>query len=196
MKRLIVFSLAVALAGVLVVSAQSALPQTGTQGTTQQAMPAGPLPQAGVVQRLLPASLSGTLAFVDEAPVIKVGETSYLIVMPRFYYYAYVEGFKAGMAVSARGRVLRAPDLAKASVGAPGSAPVILIFIPEELSINGKTYVIVGQERASMPGGPDSPFGGSAMTGASGKPGLPDDPSSMGPTPGSAQGGQGWSGYW
>ena len=182
MKRLIVSSLAVALAGAFFVSAQSALPQSGLQTPNQQpGATAKPLPLPGGVQALIPTSLSGTLAFVDEEPVLKVGEVAYLLVMPRFYYYAYVDGFKAGMAVNARGRILRSPDLAKASVGAPGSAAVILFFIPEELSVNGKTYVIVGPQGDSGRNAPPSQPGAAGLAGIPRIPGLPADPSLQGP---------------
>jgi len=91
-------------------------------------------PAAPAIQAVL--SVSGSLAFVDDRPAIKTtdGKTLFL-EMPRFYYYAYTEGFKAGTQVKARGILISAPE---------GSLePGQNILVAEEVVIGGKTYIIV-----------------------------------------------------
>lgn len=89
-----------------------------------------------------PSNVTGILAFVGDQPVITVEGKNLVLAMPDFYYYAYSDGFKAGMAVTARGLVLAAPEGTK-------DGDVQGVFIPKELTVNGKTYVIVG---AAQPG--------------------------------------------
>lgn len=111
-------------------------------------------------------TVTGTLVFVDDRPAIKAadGKTVFL-EMPRFYYYAYTEGFKAGIPVKARGVLLSAPE---------GSGnPAQDVLAAGEVTIGGKTYVIVGGPQG-MGRGPDSrPPMGPLPSGS--------DPSSSGP---------------
>jgi len=61
--------------------------------------------------------LEGKLAFVDDQPVLQTKDGSYLVHMPRFYYYAYTEGFKAGDALKLDGYVFTAPAAADVAQG-------------------------------------------------------------------------------
>lgn len=74
-------------------------------------------------------SLEGKLAFVDDMPVLQTKDKSYLIEMPRFYYYAYTEGFKVGDQMKLDGYELGA---------APGQDKPV--FLVTKLVINGKTF--------------------------------------------------------
>jgi hypothetical protein len=81
-------------------------------------------------------TLSGVLAFADDNPAIKTDSGTVLLSMPQFYKYAYEEGFKAGMAVKAKGFLLSPQSKADKS-----AQPVLLA---EEVTIGSKTYIIVG----------------------------------------------------
>jgi hypothetical protein len=48
-------------------------------------------------------SLEGKLAFVDGVPALVAKDKTYLIRMPRFYYYAYTDGIKEGVQVKVDG---------------------------------------------------------------------------------------------
>jgi len=108
-------------------------------GIAAQAAPAAPTApgKQGELQGFEPpkeVALSGVLAFVGDEPAIKTESGTVLIEMPRFYYYAYIDGLKAGMAVKATGLLIQAPA---------GDKSAQSRLAATELSINGKTYVIV-----------------------------------------------------
>ena len=105
------------------VSAQSFPGQQG-QIPGQQAQPQTQVQQAPVAK-----SLDGKLAFSGEDPILQTKDKAYIIQMPRFYYYAYTEGFKAGDSVHLDGYEL--PTL-------PGQDKPF--FLVTKAVINGKTY--------------------------------------------------------
>jgi hypothetical protein len=96
-------------------------PQGGYQYGPQQAQIAGQAPVA--------KSLDGKLAFSGEFPVLQAKDKAYIIRMPRFYYYAYTEGFKAGDSVHLDGYEL--PTV-------PGQDKAY--FLVTKAVISGKTY--------------------------------------------------------
>jgi hypothetical protein len=100
-------------------------------------------------------SLSGVLAFSGEDPAVKTDAETVVLDMPKFYYYAYADGLKAGMAVKVKGRLVKAPK------GDSGSQSRLAV---SEMSINGKTYVI--------PAGPDTRAPGRGAPGAPGPDGM------------------------
>jgi hypothetical protein len=130
-----------------------------------QASKRSPSPQSA------PTTLSGVLAFVDEMPAIKTESATILLSMPRFFEYAYQEGFKAGMAIKARGRLLDKQDRSGRTA-----------LIAEEVAIGGKTYVIVL-------GGPE---GGTGKDAAKDRSGRGADPSPSGGLPPGQDGGDGF----
>jgi hypothetical protein len=127
--------------------------------TAALALSAQSAPQSRPVQGQAPeapkeVSLSGVLAFSGEDPAVKTDAETVVLDMPKFYYYAYSDGLKAGMAVKVKGRLMKAPN------GDSGSQPRLTVT---EMSINGKTYVI--------PAGPDARAQGRGARGAPGAPG-------------------------
>jgi len=106
-------------------SAPGAPPQSG-----QPALPRGHMPRGWLAQNPpQAASLEGTLAFVDQRPVLQAKDRSYLFAMPRFWFYAYTDAIKAGAAIKADGFLL--PTL-------PGQDKAV--FVVTKAVINGKTY--------------------------------------------------------
>jgi len=53
-------------------------------------------------------NIEGKLVFVDSYPAVQVKDKTYILRMPRFYYYAYTDGIKEGAAVKAEGYELPA----------------------------------------------------------------------------------------
>lgn len=134
------FSLGLAL---ILMAATLATAQTASG---QAAGPAGPgqgMMQAAGPQALIAPKavhLEGKLAFVDDQPVIQTKDGSYLIHMPRFYYYAYTEGFKSGDALKLDGYVVTPPAAGAASQGAaPQAAQQQVIFVTKAV-VGSKTY--------------------------------------------------------
>jgi hypothetical protein len=88
--------------------------------------------------------LEGKLAFVDDQPVLQTKDGSYLVHMPRFYYYAYTEGFKAGDAMKLDGYVLTAPAAADVSQGstpqAASQATAQQVLFVTKAVVGSKTY--------------------------------------------------------
>lgn len=186
MKRISVFSLSLALASGLIVAAQSITPSIGPQGRIQ----AAPTDIASGAAPALPGpgfapqptqSVSGTLDFVDDQPVVKTAAASIPILMPRFYYYAYFDGFKAGMTMTVKGRLIQVPSANRADAAQAGQTNKALLV--EELTINGKTYIVVQGEDRPMgaPNGPLPPARG-AM------------PSRFGQVPNQSMPGEAWTG--
>jgi hypothetical protein len=103
-------------------------PQQGQNAGPQMMGPAGLQNQTPVAK-----SLDGKLAFVDDQPVIQTKDKTYLIKMPRFYYYAYNDGFKAGDQMKLDGYEI--PSL-------PGQDKPF--FLVTKAVINGKTYDFTG----------------------------------------------------
>jgi hypothetical protein len=87
--------------------------------------------QPGQIQGQAPVakSLDGKLAFSGEYPVLQAKDKAYVLEMPRFYYYAYTDGIKAGDAVHVDGYELPA---------VPGQDKAY--FLVTKAVINGKTY--------------------------------------------------------
>jgi hypothetical protein len=84
--------------------------------------------------------LEGKLAFVDDQPVLQTKDGSYLVHMPRFYYYAYTEGFKAGDTLKLDGYVFTAPAAADVSQGStPQAGQQQVIFVTKAV-VGAKTY--------------------------------------------------------
>jgi hypothetical protein len=149
--------LAATMAGIVaaIAFAQSQAPE---QGQAQAAQAAGqgvqqpPAPLAPPPAPPLPASKTtvlGVLAFVDSQPAIKTDGATVLLLMPRFYMYAYQKGYKAGVAIKATGMLASSPDKA---------APAAIVA--EEVAIGSDTYIVVPADRPPAPRlGPPS-FGG------------------------------------
>jgi hypothetical protein len=128
-----------------------------------QALPSQPAPAAPRT-----VTVNGTLSFVGDRPALTVDGKTLILVMPRFYYYAYTDGIKAGAAVKAVGVEIDQPigpepgRQGAAGQPAPGgnsgqasAAPAAkpadeALFIARELTVNGKTYVIVGPRMSGM----------------------------------------------
>jgi hypothetical protein len=120
------FSLGLILALVaLGLSSAQGFPGSGPYGQTG--------PQQGQVQVAGQApvakSLDGKLAFSGEYPAIQAKDKTYILRMPRFYYYAYTEGFKAGDQVHVDGYELPL---------VPGQDKPY--FLVTKAVVNGKTY--------------------------------------------------------
>ena len=116
---------------------------SAAQGLPAQGQIPGSQP-GQVVQGQTPVakSLDGKLAFSGEYPVLQTKDKAYLIQMPRFYYYAYTDGIKAGDQVHVDGYEL--PTV-------PGQdKPVILVT---KAVINGKTYDFTAAYGRHMGGG-------------------------------------------
>jgi hypothetical protein len=134
----------------LICSAALALSAQSAPQSVPQTRPA----QGQALEAPKEASLSGVLAFSGEDPAVKTDAETVLLDMPKFYYYAYADGLKAGMAVKVKGRLMKTPS------GDSGSQPRLAV---SEMTINGKTYVV--------PAGPDSRAPGRGAPGAPGAPG-------------------------
>ena len=112
--------------------------------------PAGTSPEARPVE----TSLSGVLAFVDDKPAIKTDSGTLLLMFPDFFKYAYFEGYKAGVAIKAKG-LLIAPPAPPQDAALQTASPPSPKFIAKELTISAKTYIIVdGPPRPSPKGHP------------------------------------------
>jgi hypothetical protein len=102
-------------------------------------------PNAAQAAKAEQVTLNGVLAFVDDKPAIKTESATVLLAMPDFFRYAYFDGFKAGVAVKARGLLVTPPER--------NADPSIPTLIAEEVTIGSKTYVF---PRAAQNGpGPD-----------------------------------------
>jgi hypothetical protein len=111
---------------------QAAGPAGPGQGMMQAANQQAPVAPKAV-------HLEGKLAFVDDQPVLQTKEGSYLIRMPRFYYYAYTEAFKAGDAMKLDGFVITAPAGAASQGTAQQAAQQQVIFVTKAV-VGSKTY--------------------------------------------------------
>lgn len=101
-------------------------------------------------------SIEGKLAFVDGKPVIQTKESSYVLGFPDFYYYAYIDGIKAGANLKLEGfEFASGPGIDQA------------YFAVTRASINGKSYDFSGFGTGSMMGGPGmmGGYGGGMMGG-------------------------------
>lgn len=104
----------------------------------------GPGPQ-GVQAAPVAKSVDGKLAFQGEYVVLQAKDKAYFIHMPKFYYYAYTDGIKAGADVHVDGYEI--PAL-------PGSDKATIMVT--KATINGKTYDFTtsfGHGRGGMMGG-------------------------------------------
>jgi hypothetical protein len=147
---------------------------TAALALSAQAAPAGKqakgqAPQGQALEAPKSATLSGVLAFSGEDPAVKTEADTVVLDMPKFYYYAYSDGLKAGMAVKVKGYLMKAGG---------GDAEVESRLIVTEMTINGKTYVVPalpgrGGQRAGKMGGPG------------GGEGMPEPPRSGGAQSGS-----------
>lgn len=122
MKKKSALGLALILALVATASAQGMGPMNPAPQAGNQA--AGVANQAPVAK-----SIEGKLLFVDESPALQAKDKTYILHFPRFYYYAYTEGFKAGDQMKLDGYELPA---------IPGQDKPI--FIVTKAVVNGKTY--------------------------------------------------------
>lgn len=132
------FSIGLILAlAIVTLSAAQGLPGQ-VQGQTPGSQP-GQFVQG---QTPVAKSLDGKLAFSGEYPVVQAKDKAYIIRMPRFYYYAYTEGFKAGDQIHVDGYEL--PAL-------PGQDKPF--FLVTKAVINGKTYDFTAAYGRRMGGG-------------------------------------------
>ncbi len=117
----------------------------------------GPGAQAPMqIQQATPQAktIEGKLVFVDGLPALQAKDKTYLVRMPRFYYYAYTDGIKEGAAMKLDGYEL--PTY-------PGQDKPF--FAVTKAVINGKTYDIGAQFYAR---GMRGAFSGSFMGGRGG----------------------------
>jgi hypothetical protein len=139
--------MAATLATAQTASGQAAGPAGPGQGMMQAANQQPPVAPKAV-------HLEGKLAFVDDLPVLQTKDGSYVIRMPRFYYYAYTDGFKAGDAMKLDGFALSTPQ------GAQGQS---LLFVTKAV-IGSKTYDFsAAYGRGGMMGGRGSLGGRGGM---------------------------------
>ncbi|MCX7024120.1 MAG: hypothetical protein NT080_05800 [Spirochaetes bacterium] len=161
MKKIIVIVLAVVVAA----SAFAQAPGNQAPGAQGQAGPWGN--QAPVLKSV---TLEGRLDFSNEEPVLiaKDGK-SYFIRMPRFYYYAYMDGIKKDAALRIEGYEL--PTWPGQTIG---NIQVV------KATFAGKVYDFSafdgagggpGGRRGMMGGFGGGPGGGRGMTGGCGMPG-------------------------
>jgi len=137
---------------------------SAAQGLPGQVQGQTPGSQPGqVVQGQAPVakSLDGKLAFSGEYPVLQTKDKAYLIHMPRFYYYAYTDGIKAGDQVHVDGYEL--PTV-------PGQDKPN--FVVTKAVINGKTYDFTAAYGRHMGGGMMGGMGGGMMGGYEGYNGM------------------------
>lgn len=140
------FSLGLAL--ILMVGAFATAQTTANQAAQAGGPGMGPAQGAQQMQPPAPPKavhLEGKLAFVDDQPVLQTKDGSYIIRMPRFYYYAYTEGFKAGDAMKLDGFVLSVPAAPQGAAsqgsvqqGAAAQAQPVL-FVTKAV-VGSKTY--------------------------------------------------------
>ncbi|HTX71207.1 MAG TPA: hypothetical protein VMC79_00140 [Rectinemataceae bacterium] len=111
-RTVIVLVVALATAGALF--AQQSVPAQGAQNQfpgpeygrmmggfgEPWAGPGGP--QAG----LQSASIEGKLVFIDDYPAVQTKDKTYIVRMPRFYYYAYTDNIREGTSMKLQGYVL------------------------------------------------------------------------------------------
>jgi len=97
MKR-IAFVLVVALVGGAALVAQPAWGPMMGRGYGQGAQTAQEAPKT--------VTIEGKLSFVDGHPAVVAKDKTYMLQMPRFYYYAYTDGIKEGAQVKAEGYVM------------------------------------------------------------------------------------------
>jgi hypothetical protein len=139
-RKLIQVLIPLALAATVAVHAQAPAPMKGD-------VPCGPPHAPPVV-----TSLTGVLAFVDDKPAIKADSGTMLLIFPDFFRYAYFEGYKAGVAIKAKG-ILIAPPIPPQDTASQSIPAVPSKFIAKELTIGAKTYIIVdGPPRHGMKG--------------------------------------------
>jgi hypothetical protein len=117
------------LATAAAVASAQAIAQAPANGGAQ------PPAQGTLPQPPAQAALSGSLVFVDDRPAIKTDSATVLLSMPRFFEYAYRDGFKAGAAIKAQGFLAQPQSDDKAALGT---------LLVQELTIGNKTYIIVG----------------------------------------------------
>lgn len=136
---------------------------TGLGFATAQGMmgqgPYGYGPQGAQASQAAPVakSVDGKLAFQGEYVVLQAKDKAYYIHMPRFYYYAYTDGIKAGADVHVDGYEIPA---------VPGSDKASIMVT--KATINGKTYdftATFGRGRGGMMGG----YGQGGMMGGYGR---------------------------
>jgi hypothetical protein len=127
--------LALAIVGFAAAQSQPQTMQNG-QGV-QQGQPQGQPQMAAPQQK----SIEGKLAFVDTRPVVQAKDKTYRIEMINFFYYAYIDGIKAGDQVKLDGYEIPA---------APGQD--MSAFIVVRAVINGKTYDFTGSFGPMMRG--------------------------------------------
>lgn len=101
-------------------------------------------------------TIEGKLVFVDGVPALQAKDKTYLVHLPRFYYYAYTDGIKEGAAIKLDGYEL--PTV-------PGQDKPY--FQATKAVIAGKTYDFTTQGFGRMGGG-GCGFGGGAMGGRGG----------------------------
>lgn len=51
-------------------------------------------------------TLEGKLAFIDDYPALQTKDTTYMLRMPRFYYYAYTDNIREGAQMKVQGYAL------------------------------------------------------------------------------------------
>lgn len=96
----------------------------------------GPMMGYGFQQAAAPqiTTLDGKLSFIDGYPAIVTKDKTYMVHLPRFYYYAYTDGIKEGAQLKLEGYEL--PSI-------PGQDKPF--FAVTKATINGKVYDIAAQ---------------------------------------------------
>jgi len=128
MKKRIAFVLVIALAGAGLAMAQPFGGNPGQGPGMMMGQGYGPYAQQEAPQT---ATIEGKLVFVDEYPAVQTKDKTYILRMPRFYYYAYTDGIKEGAQVKAEGYELST---------FPGQDRPF--FAVSKATIGGKTYDI------------------------------------------------------
>lgn len=105
MKRIVVvLVVALATAGIAFAqqnnSAQGGQPPLGAPPYGYGMMSGGP------GQAVQTATIEGKLVFVDDSPALQTKDKTYMIEMPRFYYYAYTDNIREGAQMKLTGVVL------------------------------------------------------------------------------------------
>jgi hypothetical protein len=155
------FALGLALAMALVasVSAQAA-PNAAQPPQGQPAIQA----QAPVAK-----SIEGKLLFVDDKPALQTKDKTYILRFPRFYYYAYTDGFKAGDQMKLDGYEVPA---------VPGQDKPV--FIVTKAVVGSKTYDFTAAYSMGMLSGGRGVNGGNGMGGMMGPGGCDGNNAPMG----------------
>jgi hypothetical protein len=86
-----------------------------------------------------PVTIEGKLVFVDTYPAVQTKDKTYILQMPRFYYYAYTDGIKEGAQVKAEG--YEQPAF-------PGQDKPL--FAVTKATIGAKTYDLATLEKDGM----------------------------------------------